>query len=497
MTASGLRVYCTLGVHVEEERTGLGWLGFIFAALLVLAVAWLYAGWQSSQRVFPKGITIAGLPMDGMTRQQALNMLSEAYAKPLTVYYVDRPILLVPEMVELMLDMSATSANLDQVLLAQAGPQGFVEYVINTIARTETPAQDIRPILTYSRPRIDAFLRRTAQQFDHPPLDPVPLPEAGTFRPAQPGTTLDVEASLPPLIAAMLSPTISEVHLVVDIEPARAASISILRDALDAKLKDFTGVASIFVKNLDTGQELCYNCNLAYSGVSLLKLPIILLRYRQLESMPDGNTATLITAALTESDNASANLILQQIGAGDPYTGALQVTDFLRTLGLESTFLAAPYDLKEGVPPPNFSTPGNSRPGLSTNPDPYIQTTALEMGLLLEGLGQCAQGSGMLRMIFPREITPAECEDMLHIMEQNQVTALLRAGVPSNVRVAHKNGWTGETHADIALIHSPNGRLVITAFLYQPAWLVWEESAPLFADLGRLTYRFFNGEAEP
>jgi beta-lactamase class A len=100
----------------------------------------------------------------------------------------------------------------------------------------------------------------------------------------------------------------------------------------------------------------------------------------------------------------------------------------------------------------------------------------------------------MLRLIFPREILPAECEALLSTMEQNQVTALLKAGMPAGIRVAHKNGWTGQTHADVALVESPNGRLVIAAFLYQPEWLVWEESAPLFSDLGRLTYRFFNGD---
>ncbi|HPD41836.1 MAG TPA: serine hydrolase [Anaerolineae bacterium] len=241
---------------------------------------------------------------------------------------------------------------------------------------------------------------------------------------------------------------------------------------------------------------MCYNCNLAFSGVSLLKIPIILQRYRQLDAAPDAETLSLIKAALTESDNAAANLILQQIGAGNPYTGALQVTDFVRQLGLESTFLAAPYDLKEGIPLPNFSTPANSQTAFNTEPDPYIQTTALEMGLLMEGLGQCAEGVGMLRLIFPREITPAECEDILNIMEHNQVTELLEAGMPPGVPVAHKNGWTGQTHADVALAATPNGRVVIAAFLYQPEWLVWEESAPLFADLGRLTYRFFNGETE-
>ncbi|MBN1262399.1 MAG: serine hydrolase [Anaerolineae bacterium] len=483
---------------MREKRSGAGWFLFIVATIVILGGAWLYLGWQSSQRVFPAGLTVAGLPMGGMTQDQAINALVDAYASPLIVHYHDQEILLVPEMVDLTLDIDDTRANLETVLLAQSGPQGFFNYIRDTFLQREIPPQDIRPILDYSRARIDAFLKRTAQEYDHPPLEPVPLPDAGAFRPPQPGTELDAEASLPDLITALLSPTIQEVALVVEITPVGDASMDVLEQALRGRLEDFNGIPGIFVKNLDTGQELCFNCGVAFSGLSTLKIGIVLDLYKALDTAPDTEVSGLIRAALTESDNAAANLILQEIGAGDPFTGALRVTDFLSNdLGLTSTFLAVPYDLKEGIEPPGWTTPANSRAAFFTNPDPYIQTTPMEIGLLLESLVWCSQDAGFLRLIFPQALSAGECQTILAYMEQNRIKTLLAEGMPEGTRIAHKHGWTGETHGDVAVVYSPGGTFVLSVFLYEPDWLIWEESAPTFADLGRLTYRFFNPEAAP
>ncbi|MFP4345657.1 MAG: serine hydrolase [Anaerolineales bacterium] len=476
-----------------NEKRGNGiWLLFVLISLLVLAFAWLYTGWRSSQRVLPHGVTLGGLPVGGMTREQALNTLAEAYSAPLTVYYREKEILLVPEMVELALNVDATTEQLNQILLAQSGPQGFIDYLVYEVRGGEAEVQEVSPILNYERARLDAFLARTAQQFDHPPLEPVPLPEAGTFRPPEPGTTLDQKASLPLLVAALLSPTQKEVVLVVEMEPIPPASLDFLHQALEQRLEGFTGVAGIFIKNLDSGQQLCYNCEVAFSGLSTLKIGIVPAFYRDLDVPPTPETTRLISATLTGSNNAAANLLLAEIGAGDPYTGALKVTEFLQGLGLESTYIAAPYDLKAGVEEPDIVTPGNGRTDFYTEPDPYIQTSPLDIGLLLEGLCRCAQGGGHLRLLYPQEITPLECEQTLNWMEQNRGNSLLGEGMPPETRIAHKHGWAEGTHADVALVESPNAKFVIAVFLYQPNWLVWEESAPTFADIGQLAYRFFN-----
>ncbi len=480
---------------MQRKKGGSAWLLFILITIVLLTGTWLYTGWRSSQRVLPPRVMLGGLSVGGMTREQALNALAEAYAQPIIVLYHDRELLLVPEMVDLSLNVEATVEQLDRVLLAQGGIEGFVDYLLNEVLQREKEIQHVSPIVRYERSRIDAFLARTAQQFDHPPREPVPLPGSGTFRPPEPGTTLDIPASLPLLVETLISPTQHEVRLVVAIEPIPAASLNFLYEALEERLQSFNGTAGIFVKNLDTGRQICYNCEVAFSGLSLLKLGVVSAFHRAEAEPRLPEHTRLISATLTQSNNAAANLLLSQIGEGDPYQGALRVTEFLQETGMQNSFMAAPYDLREGVAAPDQTTPANSRTDIDTEADPYLQTTPLDMALLLEGVYLCAQGGGHLRLLYPREITPLECEETLWWLEQNQANELLGAGMPPGTQLAHKHGWAGGTHADVALVYSPGATFVLSVFLYEPEWLVWEESAATFADIGQLTYRFFNPES--
>ncbi len=478
----------------QRQSNGL-WIIFFLLTIAILSGAWLYTNWQSSLNVLPPGMHINDVPMGGMTRNQALNVIAQAYTTPISVAYQSEVTILLPEMVDLSLDMEATAENLDEALAERAQAKSFIFYALNRLLQQEAEGQDVNAVVTYSRERVDAFLRRTAQKYDHPPQRPVALPEAGTFRPAREGTTLDVDASRPLLVEAILAAVPSEraVQLVVETEPAPEASISLLRDALNGALAEFTGVAGIFVKDLQSGQELCINCKVAFAGLSTLKIAIAMDLYRTLDDPPNLQMTQLISATLTESNNASANLLLSEIQAGNPYSGALHVTEFLQSVGLRSTFLAAPYDLKDNVEPPNLVTPANSRADISTNPDPYLQTTPMEMAMLLEGVYQCSNGGGFLRLLYPQEITPAECQDVLGWMKQNQVNSLLGAGMPEGVESAHKHGWAGDTHADVALVYTDEEDFVLSVYLYAPEWLTWEESAATFANIGQMTYQFFHG----
>ncbi len=480
---------------MRQGRYRVAWLIFILLTVIILGGAWAYTNWQSSQTMLPPGLTINGQPMGGMTREQALNAIALAYTRPITVYYAGKLTpLLLPEMVELSLDEEATAQNLDKALTARTGAQGLITYMLDRILNNEPEAQEVTAVVNYSRERVDAFLARTAQKYDHPPQNPVLLPEAGTFRPSLDGTMLDVQASLPLLIKAILAaaPQDREVHLVVDVEPAPEAAITILQQALDAALSDFTGVAGVFAKDLRRGQEFCYNCDVAFSGVGALKIAIAVSLYATLDAAPDANTAARIDTLFAESDNATANLLLAQIGAGDAYSGALRVTDLLWGLGLRNTFIAAPYDLPGVTIPPDIAAISNA--DNRANPSPVLQAVPIEMGLLMEGLYYGAKGGGFLRAVYPQKITAGECQAILTSMERNPVNPLLSAGMPTGVRVAHKHGWSDKTHADVSLVYGSQTDFVLIAYLYQPEWLVWDESTPTFATIGQLVYRFFNGE---
>ncbi len=482
----------------RESSSGSGWIFiFLLITLFILSGAWFYTTWRSSQNVLPAGLTINDQPMGGMTRAQALNAIEQVYTSPISVTYagVSVPPLL-PEMIELHVDMEATQQNLDNVMAQEATAEAFLQDILNRLLQREPQTYDVKAVVLYSRERVNRYLERTARKYDHPPQQPVALPEAGTFRPARDGTTLDIDASLPLLIEAILAanPTQRQVDLIVEIDPAPPASTDLLEQALTQSLEGFNGVPGIFAKDLRTGQELCLNCKVAFAGLSTLKLGIALDYYHVHESPLDAEQTALINAMMTQSDNAAANQVLAAIDAGDPLSGALHVTDFLNALGFENTFLAAPYDLKEGIDPPGIVTPSNSRTDLNTEPDDYLQTTPLEMGLLMESIYQCVQNGGMLRIQYPHELPPSECQELLTWAERNEIHSLLGEGIPEGTRIAHKHGWRGDTHADISLIYGPKSDFIVAAFLYQPDWLAWEDSVPTFATIGSLTYRFFNGD---
>jgi beta-lactamase class A len=93
---------------------------------------------------------------------------------------------------------------------------------------------------------------------------------------------------------------------------------------------------------------------------------------------------------------------------------------------------------------------------------------------------------------YPGGFTVDECNQMIEWMSINRIDSLIEAGVPVGTKVAHKQGFTGDTHVDAGLVFSPGGDFVLIVYLYRPQWLEWEESAPLITDIATATYNYFN-----
>jgi hypothetical protein len=255
------------------------------------------------------------------------------------------------------------------------------------------------------------------------------------------------------------------------------------------------GVASVFIMDLQNGQVVPINENVAMSGIDLMRIPIVLDTYRSIDNLPTLTQRKLISDTLvSQPESTSANELLGVIaGEDDPYQGAEDVSEMMRRLGLANSFIAAPFDesLRVGNPAPE--TPANSIEELRTRPDPEIQTTAEDIGLLLSMIYYCGQGQGgALLAAYPDELTQEECQQTLDYMRQNKIGSLIEEGVPPETAIAHRHGWISDTHADAAIISTPGGDYVIVGLLYKPDWLEWEISSPLFADVSRATYNYFN-----
>ncbi|MCS6835128.1 MAG: serine hydrolase [Anaerolineae bacterium] len=307
-----------------------------------------------------------------------------------------------------------------------------------------------------------------------------------------------------------LTPTPSVITS-VSIDGQQAVAISPSFAALGNQLYDLflrgkfdpatSRFGALFLMDLQTGETLTFGDNIAFSGTSVMKIAILARLYGTLSAPPDERTATDIANTMICSENGATNRLLALIGSGDEWNGALEVTRFMNVLGLESSFITSPYIVdpsRPPVPPRPIPIPTTSADQKRANPDFSNQTTVSEMGLLLASMYQCAyQDRGPLieNPALAGAYEPRECRQMLHVMSNNTVDALLKAGVPVETRVAHKHGWIADTHSNAAIFFTPNRDYIMVAFMHQPSWLNFAESLPIIAESSRQVYNYYNPQA--
>ena len=252
---------------------------------------------------------------------------------------------------------------------------------------------------------------------------------------------------------------------------------------------------ALFVMDLASGEAFTFGDDYAFSGTSLNKIAILAKLYETLGAPPGVEIATDILNTMICSENAATNRLLAIIGGGNSYYGAEAVTAFMRQLGLTRSFLTAPFTtIGTPEPPPHpVQLPETEADQVKAEPDLSNQLTVVEIGALLANLYYCAYaGDGALVDTFGAAIDGRECRQMLHVMSNNTVDALLKSGVPADTRVAHKHGWIPDSHGNAALFFTPGGDYIIAMMLFQPVWLNFQESLPLFAEVSRRVYNRFN-----
>lgn len=469
---------------------GLEWgaIALIVIGAVVLAIQLnSYANYRER---FPVGLTVGGVDVGGLTEDEASRQVSAVYNSEVDLFYQGERIGLNPADVEFTLDLEPMLQQAVEQRDAQSFWPGFWDFL------WDRPI-DVRPVdlqATLSTRRLQVVLANIAATRDTPPQPPVPVPATLDFQPGEPGYQMNIEASQPLIESALLSPSNRQATVVVDLLPSPNPDLELLGRLIDNRLSEFEGIYSVFVIDLASGESLGINEDVAYSGMSILKIPIMVEAFRNLDGPPNVEQTKLLTETMVESGNYTANLVLDMIaGEDNGMLGAEKVTQSMWYLGLVNTFIAVPYEeLLEGT----YETPANQRTDINTQPDPKIQTTPEDMGMLLEMIYQCAAGGGTLMAAFPGEITQDECLYMLELMNENRIGSLIEGGVPEGTAVAHKHGWAAETHGDAGLVFTPGGDYVLVEYMYYPGWLEWAVSSPLMADISHAAYNFFNFTAD-
>lgn len=478
---------------------------FVFLVGLGLLVLELNRYTQFRVRL-PRGTILGGVPVGGLTPDQAAQRVLDVYTRPVELHYATDRIWLDPGTVGFTVDTRAMLAVVTQQREQRSFWLGFWDFLWGR----QPPGVSVPLIASYSRSRLEDYLRREiASRYDRPALPPQPIVGTNRFAPGQPGYRLQIEEAISRIERALFSPTNRVVVLPVErIDPQGPpfVNLQVLMEQV-VQLSGFEGVVGVYLLDPQTGREIHFAYNqgepvpvppdVAFTAASTIKIPIMVSVFRRLDgkNLPP-EVRRQLEAMIVESGNEAADWLMKNVL--DPNLGPLLVTEDMYALGLQNTFLAGFF--APGSPLlQRYETPANTRPDVFTDPDPYNQTAPADMGTLLGDLYACAyHNTGALRAAFPQDITQEECQTMLELLAENRIAVLFEAGIPDGTRIEHKHGWVADangyilTVGDAGIIYTPNGPFILSAFIWHPVQVIWDIGAKLLADLAEAAYNFYN-----
>jgi len=270
-----------------------------------------------------------------------------------------------------------------------------------------------------------------------------------------------------------------------------------LKSEIENRLDSTEGEFAVAFKDLDNGDTLFINARKVFHAASTMKTPVMIEVYKQaargnfrlndsllikttFSSIADGSTFELpadtdsetslyehagensTIAALTydmiiNSSNLATNLIIELVGPDN-------VTETMRELGAKDlTVRRGVEDLKayeEGI--------------INT-------TTAYDLMLIYEKL---AKGE------LVSESASAEMIDILMDQEFNHV---IPAGVPDDVRVAHKTGSITALQHDSGIVFLPGGKSYVLVLLSHKLGSR-DEGVKALADVSKMIYDYKAGQ---
>ncbi|CAN5688733.1 hypothetical protein BH10CHL1_BH10CHL1_13630 [soil metagenome] len=481
-------------------------INFIICLVAILALFPLYTRFKAAAAPIPPGVYLGGLELSDIKDMAGIREhLAGVYAAPIEVDFADEQLALQPAEVDFQLDVAAMVKEAERYL---QGPP-FIDIALREALGFPQKRRDVAVHFTLNPDKLRAWLVSAAAEHNREPIGAHALPplaerdavsatlaitptsqidiarQAWRWEAGIPGYTLDVEKSIPQVIAALTrdQQRIAPLAL-IEIPPAQPNMVD-LTQVLSHTLATFPGFAAIYVQDLQNGTEANVDADVAFSGMSVIKLALVIARLEQ--GAASGQESDL---TLYETDNHRADQLLNQLGNGDPTIGAGKFTDFMHRLGLVNTYMQTTFDAPAL---PQIATPANQRTDWNTKPDPNQQTTPADMGRILAALYKCMQGQGLLSQLNPARFTAEQCRQTLFFMSHDQSQDLIWAGLPQPQQtwIVHKATRAAETHGDVALIWGPTGPYVLSIFLYQATWLDLKLSNATMQTVSRLTWDFF------
>ncbi len=495
------------GGTVRNRNTNIFLRGasILFISIAIVLTISSLINYSRQRNNYPAGMTIGGIPIGGLTPTEASQRLLEVYTSPVEVRYTGSIIHIDPSIVGFNLKVDTMLAAADLTRTGGSFWGGFWDFLWN-----RDPAPVTIPLsATIEEERLRLYLEtEIAPRYDKPGAPAQPIPGSTQFTAGEPGQKLDLDSATRLIENALRSPSNRVASLSFEEIALARPTIDNLQTLLKQviQISDFDGLVGLYMMDLQTGQEIHFALNnkqdipvtpdIAFTASSTIKVPILVSYVLNKGANVDERMNTILLEVFQKSDNLATDDVMEELNINQ---GPLFVTRDMETIGLQNTFIGGFFYLGAPNLLGTHPTPANQRTDISTDPDPYTQTTPSDIGTLLSDIYQCAQtGGGALVATFPTKATREVCQTVINYMVQDKFGSLIQAGVPDGTLVAHKHGFVTDslnvTHdiSDAAIVYTPNGNFVLTVYTYHPVNNLWDITNPLVVKLTEAVYNYFN-----
>jgi beta-lactamase class A len=488
-------------LKIRSSSLLLRWISLLFILFAAVVLVFQLVQYSLQRANYPPDMTIGGVAVGGLDPQSAAQRLLTVYASSVELNYQGSKIQLDPGLVSFELNIESMVAAADIQRTGAVFWNGFWNYIWNRPQESHS----IPLVCTYSVDQLRSYLQfEISARYDIPPIPAHPISGSVDFAPGNPGQTLDIDSAMVLIDSALKSPSDRVVNLTTIRIDSGRPSIQTLEILLDQVIEQstFDGLVDIYFQDLDSFEKIHFATmagieypvtpvDIAFTASSTIKIPVMVSIFQHFGSEIPDQTIDDIRNMIALSDPISSDILMSTIDAS---RGPLIVTETMHSLGLNNTFISM-YFAPGSIPLDLVNTEANSRFDITTNPDDFNQTTPSDIGLLLEDIYLCSQtGGGSLIAAFPGKITQQGCQMMIQYLTEDELGALIQAGVPEGTVVAHKHGYDNEIFhiSDAAMVFTPGGNYILCIYAYHPSGFIWNIASPIFAEISRAIYNYIN-----
>ena len=269
-----------------------------------------------------------------------------------------------------------------------------------------------------------------------------------------------------------------------------------LKANIDKEVSGKKGTFAVAFKDLQTGKEIRINDDVVYHAASTMKTPVMIEVFKrategkfslsdslelknEFKSIADSSSFTLDSTDDSEhelynhigekrtidsllyqmiivSSNFATNLIIQKVGAEN-------VTNTMRQLG------AKKMQVLRGVEDNKAFEKGWNN-----------TTTAHDLEVIFEKI---AKGEA---------VSPDASKAMINILLQQKFNDIIPAGLPADVKVAHKTGFITHVHHDSGIVFLPDGRKYVLVLMSKD-WEDEKTAVHTMVNISSLIYKYVTG----